>query len=138
MAQATPETWVSYPHGDQEWPQGSLAPSQNGSGEAYGAKMISYLHRLSAILFYLLGGSFFLAYLLMKNDLTPFAKWWLNTADLPLALVAMLYGGISLYRSVKPRNGESTSLLLTIFLPLIVIFAALLLMNFWPLLSANI
>lgn len=98
--------------------------------------MISYLHRLTAVLFYLLAGSFFGAYLLFYNGIGGTSgKWWLTVADLPLALVAILYGGTSLYLSVKPKNGDSGSLLMTIFVPLALVFAALLSMNFWPMLA---
>ena len=93
-----------------------------------------YLHRLSAILFYLLGGSFFLAYLIQFNNLSPIGSWWLYVADLPLALVGMLYGGLSLYLSVKPRDKQSPVLFAVIGVPLIVIFSTLLVMNFWVLL----
>ena len=97
--------------------------------------MIPYLHRLSGILFYLLGGSFFLSYMLHYNQVTPFAGWWLRVADLPLALVGVLYGGTSLYLSVKPKDGDSKSLFMIIGIPLIVIFSTLLVLNFYPLLK---
>ena len=100
--------------------------------------MIPYLHRLTAVLFYLLAGSFFGAYLLFYNGIGgTLPKWWLMIGDLPLALAAVLYGGTSLYLSVKPKNGDSGSLLMTIFIPLTLIFSALVVMNFWPMLAGR-
>ena len=100
----------------------------------YDLPVIPYLHRLTAVLFYLFAGSFFAAYLLFYNGIGgAFPKWWLMIGDLPLALVAIIYGGTSLYLSVKPKNGDSGSLLMTIFIPLTMIFSALVVMNFWPL-----
>ena len=97
--------------------------------------MITYLHRLSGILFYILGGSFFIAYMLQYNQMTPFGGWWLRVADLPLALTGILYGGTSLYQSVKPKDGDSKPLYIIIGIPLAMIFSTLLMMNFWPLLT---
>lgn len=98
--------------------------------------MLPYLHRLSGVLFYLVAGTFFLAYLFFYNGIGGMiGKWWLTVGDLPLAMVAMLYGGTSLYLSVKPRNSDSLALKLVIFLPLGLIFAALLVMNFWPIIT---
>lgn len=94
--------------------------------------MITYLKQLSGVLFYLLGGSFFVAYLLMYNQLSPLGSWWLKVADLPLAFVGMLYGGTSLYLSVKPKNQHSLALFYTIGIPLVAIFSTLLVLNFWP------
>lgn len=93
--------------------------------------MITYLNQLSAVLFYLLGGSFFAAYLVMYNNLSPWGSWWLQVADLPLALTGVLYGGTSLYLSVKPRQKDSVVLGVTIGLPLVVIFISFIVMNFW-------
>lgn len=99
--------------------------------------MLPYLHRLTAILFYLVGTTFFLAYLLYYNEIGGnTGYWWLTIADLPLAMVAMLYGGSSLYLSVKPKNKDPLALKLVIFVPLMLIFAALVILNFWPLLQS--
>lgn len=94
--------------------------------------MITYLKQLSGFLFYVLGGTFFLAYLLMYNEMTPWGGWWLRVADLPLAFVGVLYGGSSLYLSVKPKSGHSKPLFYAITVPLIAIFSTLLVLNFWP------
>ncbi|HAI98165.1 TPA: hypothetical protein DCL30_01310 [Candidatus Peribacteria bacterium] len=90
------------------------------------------LHRFSAVLFYLLGISFFAAYLLMHNGIVPLeAAWWLQRADLPLLGSALLYGGVSFYLSVRPRGAPSRVLALLITLFLLGLFAFLVLLNFW-------
>ena len=96
--------------------------------------MASYLHRLSATLFYLLGISFFVAYLLSSNGVgTMYGTWWLKSMDLPLILAGVLYGGSSLYLSVKPGKTGSKGLAIIIGLPLTAIFVFLVAMNFWEL-----
>jgi len=98
--------------------------------------MSSTLHRLSAFLFYLLAGSFFVSYLLLRNEIwLPWSEWWMNIADLPLALVAVLYGGTSLYRSIKQREGVSWPLLILIGLPLLAFITFLIVLNFWNILG---
>lgn len=94
--------------------------------------MVTYLKHLSGFLFYLLGGSFFVAYLLYHNQITPIGGWWLKVADLPLAFVGVIYGGTSLYLSVKPKDKESPALFYTISVPLVAIFSLLIVLNFWP------
>ena len=94
------------------------------------------LHRFSGFLFYLLAGSFFVCYLLLRNELwLPWSEWWLKVADLPLALVAVLYGGTSLYRSVKRKEGVSVPLLILIGVPLLAFFTFLIFLNFWNVLG---
>ncbi|MDD5041774.1 MAG: hypothetical protein PHX87_05220 [Candidatus Peribacteraceae bacterium] len=98
--------------------------------------MSAFLHRLSAILFYLLAGSFFVSYLLLRNGIgLAWPQWWMNIADLPLALVAALYGGSSLYRSVKRTEGVSKPLLIVISIPLLAFFTLLIVLNFWNVLG---
>jgi len=94
--------------------------------------MLTYIHKLSGFLFYLLGGSFFLSFMLQYNQIGSFGGWWLKVADLPLALVGVLYGGSSLYLSVKPKDKGSTSLGFIIGLPLTLLFVSFIVMNFWP------
>lgn len=98
--------------------------------------MSQLLQRISAALFYLLAGSFFVSYLLFRNELwLPWSLWWMKVADLPLALIAALYGGASLYRSVKQRDGLSWPLLILIGLPLLALFTFLVALNFWNVLG---
>lgn len=93
------------------------------------------LKRVSGFFFYLLGGSFFVAYMLQYNEVTPWASWWLRVGDLPLALSGVLYAGTSLYSSVKPKDRESFSLFVMIGIPLLAVFSTVMLLNFWPVLS---
>ncbi|MFH1443880.1 MAG: hypothetical protein ABIG34_00630 [Candidatus Peregrinibacteria bacterium] len=98
--------------------------------------MSAFLHRIAAVFFYLLAGSFFVSYLLLRNNLLlPWSQWWLNIADIPLALVAVLYGGSSLYRSIKRSEGTSWPLLILIGIPLLALFTFLVALNFWGVLG---
>ncbi len=94
--------------------------------------MLRYLHQLSALAFYLLGLSFFVAYVLLHNDVRPyFTALWLQTADLPFALSAILYGGLSLYLSLQTEGARSRALQWGIGVPLAGLFLLLLVLNFW-------
>ncbi|MDO8649422.1 MAG: hypothetical protein Q7R81_06615 [Candidatus Peregrinibacteria bacterium] len=91
------------------------------------------LNRVSAFLFYILVLTFFVAYILLQNGVeAPWAAWWLQVADLPLALSAVVFGGTSLYNSIR---GERYRWLLKILigLPLTALFLFLLVLNFWSL-----
>lgn len=93
--------------------------------------MLSYLHKLSAVFFFLFGSSFFFAYILLKNKVwTNGAAIWMQTADLPFVFSAAVYGGLSLYLSL--RSDDSKMLPWMIWTPLTVFFGLVLLMNFWP------
>lgn len=98
--------------------------------------MTKHLHRLTAVLFYVLGCSFFGAYLLFTNALfAPWPQWWLSIADLPLILCGLLYGGSSLYLSVTIPKKKSPVLALVIIIPLAALFTFLFLLNFWEVLG---
>ena len=93
--------------------------------------VLRYLHHVSAVLFYLLGILFFTAYVLMHNNMWPmYAALWLQVADIPFIAVALLYGGLSLYLSVR-GNGNSKLLSWVIGVPLVLVFGALVAFNFW-------
>lgn len=95
--------------------------------------MTRYLHSLSAFLFYLLGLSFFAAYLLSVNNIIAApAKQWLHSMDLPLLLVALLYGGTSVYLSLTAERKGSTGLALSLLIPLMIVFFAATILKFWP------
>ena len=101
--------------------------------------MSLFLQRLTGFLFYILAGSYFVGYLLLRNEIGGvWPGWWMQVADLPLALVGILYGGTSFYRTV--HHGEKTSWvkLVVIAVPLIAIFAALVILNFWTVLGLEI
>ncbi len=93
--------------------------------------MLTYLHRLSAFLFYALGSSLFLAYILWRNELGGFLPLrWLTGGDLPMLMAALLYGGLSVYLSVDPGQ-TSKGLRWTIFALMLVTFCAFAVLNFW-------
>lgn len=92
--------------------------------------MTRYLQNLSAILFYILGSSAFLAYVLWVNSiLTAQSLLWLQTIDLPLLCVALLFGGFSLYRSIAQK--PSLTLALWIAIPLVLVFFLSVFLKFW-------
>ena len=94
--------------------------------------MPRYLHQLSAILFYVLAGSFFLCYLLWRNSIGgTFPLWWMETADIPLLICGMLYGGLSVYLSLGGEATRSRALIALIAVPLVLFFLIALILNFW-------
>ncbi len=93
--------------------------------------MSRYLHTLSAVLFYVVAGSFFVCYVMVRNELG--GDWpvlWLKIGDLPLLLLGLLYGGLSIYRSLTDTH--SSGLLVAILVPLAALFALGAIANFWP------
>ncbi len=98
--------------------------------------MSLFIKQLSSFLFYLLGSSLFIAYLLMHNNIkAETSAWWLQRADLPFALIAILYGGTSLYRSLHNRETFSPPLAIAIAVPLIAFFVVITMLNFWEVLG---
>lgn len=94
--------------------------------------MLRYLHTLSAALFYILAGSFFLAIILIRNGVTTIAETWLDIADLPLLLAGLIFGCLSLYHSVRSDARTSHALLAGIALPIAILFVLLMIANFMP------
>lgn len=93
--------------------------------------MLRTLQHLSGFFFYLLGSTFFIAYILLKNKLWAVeSATWIQIADLPLALSALTYGGLSLYLSV--RTDASKILAWLIGVPLALFFGLIVVLNFWP------
>lgn len=94
--------------------------------------MIFFWRRLSAACFYILGGSFFLAYVFFRNGMQgTWPAWWMQVADLPFLLAALLYGGLSLYLSLQSPNRPSRALGYVVAIPLILFFLTLVVLNFW-------
>ena len=94
--------------------------------------VLAYLQRLSGFFFYLLGSSFFIAYVLLQNDLyAREAAVWMQVADLPLAFSAVVYGGLSVYLSLQSPKKPSRVLPFFIGVPLAVFFGVMLVVNFW-------
>lgn len=93
--------------------------------------MLSYLHKLSAIFFYVLGSSVFIAYILAHNLIAVgVMSRWLEVVDLPLLLSGMLYGGISIYESLRTDASSPKVMTIAIGLPLLILFGVILLLNF--------
>ena len=100
--------------------------------------MTRYIHNLSAVLFYSLGVSYMVAYVLHFNTLGGFwPAWWMEIADLPFAVVAMLYGGSSLYLSIVKPGQKSYVLAGLIVLPLMLLFSFLFVLNYWDVFFKN-
>lgn len=98
--------------------------------------MTRFLHSLSAALFHVLAGSLFLAYVLFHNGLGgDVPRLWLNIGDLPLLVTGLIYGGLSVYRSLTDGH-RSRFLAWGVALPLAIVFILALLANFWPVVSA--
>ena len=95
--------------------------------------MLRYLHTLSATLFYILGASLFLAYILAHNNIQASAALrFLQIIDMPTLLVGLLYGGLSMYRSLHDKSkGTSIILALALGFPLAALFLIVITLNFW-------
>ncbi len=90
---------------------------------------------LSALLFYPLGISAFLAYLFLRNDiLTPWPAFWLRVIDLPLVGSGLVLGAIALHKSLSDGR-TSRSLGWFIGLTVFMLFTLAVVLNFWPLIS---
>ncbi len=90
------------------------------------------LRRASAFLFYLLGVLLIVTVLLVRRDMMPASLYpAVNSLDLPLLLVGMLFGGSSLYVSLT-KGRTSIVLLIVIFLPLAALFGFFCYLNFVP------
>lgn len=94
--------------------------------------MPAFIHRISAALFYILGATFFIAVWMLRNAVNPVSsEWWLRIADLPLLLLGMLYGGLSVFQSLRTRDHPSHPMIFFIGLPLLALFLFFVILNFW-------
>jgi hypothetical protein len=97
----------------------------------YHTPVLRYLHHLSAVLFYVLGSAFFVAYILHRNTLGGELPLRLLTeSDLPLLACAMLYGATSVMLSID-ETGTSKQLRWMVGLPMLLIFLLFIVLNFW-------
>jgi hypothetical protein len=88
------------------------------------------IRKASGFLFYVVGSLLIVVIMLAKRGiLTDAAAPYVHSLDLPVLLVAMLYGGSSLYVSLS-RGKKSLLLLLIIFVPLGVLFSLFCWFNF--------
>ena len=95
--------------------------------------MLHFLRSLSAFFFYLLGITFFVAYVMLRNSAGgTWPAYWVQVAALPLALCAVLYAGLSLYLSLHSGEKHSKALMAGIGIPLLAFFLLIVVLNFWP------
>lgn len=95
-----------------------------------------FLHRLSATLFFSLGCTVFLAYVLLRNDVgNGWPAWYLHIIDLPLLLTGLAYGSLSILRSLQSTTKPSAALTYAIFVPTGLLFLLFVTLNFWPALT---
>lgn len=89
------------------------------------------LQTVSGVFFFCLGAIYFLLALVTYNQqFLPTSQILFNILDLPFALVALLYGGSSLWTALDEHQAQTT-LSKTLILGLgIVIFSTLLVINF--------
>ncbi len=94
--------------------------------------VLRFLHQLSAVIFFILGTTFFAAFVLLRNDIaTPWPAYWMQIADLPLALTAILYGGLSFFLSMQTQEKKSVALAYSVAIPLSSFFLLLVFLKFW-------
>lgn len=99
----------------------------------YTSTMLRYFQILSAILFYLLGSSVFAAYLLHGNDImAEGALQWMLSVMLPLLVCGLLYGGLSIYASVRGSSGKSAVFATVLAAVSLFVFSAFAVLTFWP------
>lgn len=90
------------------------------------------LQNISAFFFYILGTSFIVGWVLIKNNLYRMeAATWMQIADVPLIFCALVYGGTSLYRSLRHPDHPSKPIVWTITIIFTALFGVVLVMNFW-------
>jgi hypothetical protein len=88
------------------------------------------VQRASAFLFYTVGTIAIVLIVLAKRGmLGDAATPYLHILDLPILLIAMLYGGSSLYTSLS-KGKKSLPLLMVVVVPLGVLFAVFAWFNF--------
>ena len=93
--------------------------------------MARLLHSISAFCFYLLGSTFFLAYVLQRNVIAgDWPVYWMQVADLPFLLAGLTYGGISLSLSFGEHHKAARIIGWCLAIPLGIVFLSLLFLAF--------
>ena len=76
------------------------------------------------------------AYMLFFNEVgNGLPGWWMQVADLPMLLSALVYGGSSLYISMVQEGERSMPLFYCIAIPLSTFFVFVFALNFWNIFS---
>jgi hypothetical protein len=93
--------------------------------------MLKFLQSLSAVCFFLLGITFFVAFLFLRNNVQMiWSAWWMQVADLPLLVSAVTYGATSFMLSVKGR-AVTPILIILVGLVSILFLGTAIVLNFW-------
>ncbi len=92
---------------------------------------MSALQRSSEFLFFVLGILLLACFIMVKRGIAvEIAQPLLHSIDLPLLLAGMLYGGSSLYASIRQEKEFSLGIALAIAIPMAVTFLVFASMNF--------
>ncbi len=95
--------------------------------------MLHFLHKLSAILFTLLGIALFAAEVVWKQgQWMPWSQVALTTIPTPLIAIGLLYGCLSIVLSAKEGRGRPV-IGAIVGIVCIALFAAFALLRLWPL-----
>lgn len=95
--------------------------------------MLTFLHKLSAVLFTLLGLALFVVEVAWKQGFwMPWSQVALTTIPLPLIAIGLLYGGLSIVTSAKEGGGRAFVGSIVGFACL-ALFAVFALLRLWPL-----
>ncbi|MFH1012258.1 MAG: hypothetical protein V1760_00735 [Candidatus Peregrinibacteria bacterium] len=89
------------------------------------------IHEVSAIFFFILAFSYVIAALAFRNDLmVPWATLFMRILDIPFALVALLYGGSTLYLQLNEGEENATPWSIIIIATCILLFGLVVFVNF--------
>ncbi len=143
MAPPASETRIPLAQSDDEGPPGHRAATCPGAKEDYGAEenkvtypspVIHFLHKLSAVLFTILGLLLFGMEVLWRQGLwMPWSQVLLTTIPTPLLAVGLLYGGLSIVLSAREGDHRRAVIGTVIGLACLTVFAAFAMLRLWPL-----
>lgn len=105
-----------------------------GAGR-YTAAMPPVIRKTAMVCFYLLGASFFVAYMLWRNKLLGgLPLLWMQIADLPLLLCGLIFGAASILKGLGEREGVMSLIGWCLAAPLTLLFLGFVLLTFWDVL----
>ncbi|HLD63564.1 MAG TPA: hypothetical protein VI913_01575 [Candidatus Peribacteraceae bacterium] len=94
--------------------------------------MFEQIRRASEIVFYIMGCSFFLLYMMYHNGIgAEWARWLMELFDQSFILVALLYGGTSFLRTLTDLKDPNMKIVLAVAIPLGLLYILLLAFNYW-------
>ncbi len=97
--------------------------------------MFPVVRRTAMVCFYVLGASFFAAYILWRNErLGALPLLWMQIADLPLLLCGLIFGGTSALKSLGEHEGAMSVVGWCLAAPLSLLFLGFVLLTFWDVL----